>query len=117
MARTLTYDAAGRLRQVDTTYPGFGSDTLVSGYDDANPEKTERLLRKAIEQAGFPGTLARSAVLEWRRVGFRAGLDLATRYIQPAYLKGYPRLQRIGLNRVNRKSGRGCFRVVRSCWG
>jgi CRISPR-associated protein Csb2 len=64
---------------------------VLPGYDDAQPHKTERLLRKAIEQAGFSKTLAQYAELDWRRIGFRAGLQPATRYEQPARLKGYPR--------------------------
>jgi RHS repeat-associated protein len=36
VSRTLTYDAAGRCVTTVTSYPGSASDTLVSGYDDAN---------------------------------------------------------------------------------
>jgi CRISPR-associated protein Csb2 len=45
--------------------------------------RTEKLLRRAFEQAGMPPELVRKASLEWRQVGFRAGVDLATRYRRP----------------------------------
>ncbi len=56
---------------------------VLPGFDDGNADKAERLLRKAFEQAGMPCELVRNACLEWRRVGFRAGVDLATRYQRP----------------------------------
>lgn len=64
---------------------------ILPGYDDRSAAKTERLLRRAIEQAGYSEALARGADLEWRHVGFRPGLDLASRYAGPAYLAGFPR--------------------------
>jgi CRISPR-associated protein Csb2 len=45
--------------------------------------RTERLLRRAFEQAGIPAELVTAASLEWRQVGFRAGIDLASRYYRP----------------------------------
>jgi CRISPR-associated protein Csb2 len=45
--------------------------------------RTGRLLRRAFEQAGMPPELVRAASLEWRHVGFRPGVDLATRYERP----------------------------------
>jgi CRISPR-associated protein Csb2 len=56
---------------------------VLPGFDDGNAEKAERLLRKAFVQAGMPPELVQTACLEWRRVGFRAGVDLATRYRRP----------------------------------
>lgn len=53
--------------------------------------RIESLLRKALVQAGFSSPLADNAALEWRLVGFRPGLDLATRYAWPRQLKGKPR--------------------------
>ncbi len=53
--------------------------------------RVEGLLRKAIVQAGFSPTLAGCAELSWRLVGFRPGLDLATRYASPDHLRGKPR--------------------------
>ncbi len=88
---------------------------ILPGYDGSDPEKirrrvsgaktdeerqqrldkvtakTDRLLRKAIEQAGLPPTLAEHAELEWRPVGFLPGVDLASRYALPPYLKSSPR--------------------------
>ncbi len=54
-------------------------------------ERTDGLLRKAIVQAGFSKELADYAELEWRKVGFWAGTDLADRYGVPDHLKRYPR--------------------------
>jgi CRISPR-associated protein Csb2 len=45
--------------------------------------RTERLLRRAFEQAGMPPELVQKASLQWRHVGFWAGVDLATRYERP----------------------------------
>jgi CRISPR-associated protein Csb2 len=45
--------------------------------------RTESLLRRAFEQAGISPELVRAASLEWRQVGFRAGVDLASRYLRP----------------------------------
>jgi CRISPR-associated protein Csb2 len=64
---------------------------VLPGYDDGSPERTIRLLRKSIQQSGFPVTLARHAELAWRHVGFRPGLEMATQYHPPAYLKSYPK--------------------------
>lgn len=56
---------------------------VMPGYDDGDGDKAERLLRRAFEQAGLPAELVRTAELVWRRVGFRAGVDLAQRYRLP----------------------------------
>jgi CRISPR-associated protein Csb2 len=53
--------------------------------------RIDGLLRKAIIQAGLSATLARYADLSWRLVGFRPGLDLATRYASPKHIQGKPR--------------------------
>jgi CRISPR-associated protein Csb2 len=67
------------------------SPVVLPGYDDANGIKTEKLLRQAIRQSGFSELLAKHAILDWRKVGFRPGLDLAQRYETSAHLKKYPR--------------------------
>ncbi len=59
---------------------------IMTGHDDNNPAKAERLLRKCLVQGGISPELAASAQLEWRRVGFRAGVELATRFAVPACL-------------------------------
>jgi CRISPR-associated protein Csb2 len=52
--------------------------------------RVDGLLRKALRQAGFSSEMAESAQLEWRNVGFRAGVDLARRYCRPENLGRFP---------------------------
>jgi CRISPR-associated protein Csb2 len=52
--------------------------------------RIEGLLRKAIVQAGFSQVLAEHAELEWRKVGFWPGTDLADRYGAPDHLRRFP---------------------------
>jgi CRISPR-associated protein Csb2 len=54
--------------------------------------RIDGLLRKAIMQAGFSPELAQSAELDWRSSGFFSGVDLASRYTVPDYLKRFPRV-------------------------
>ena len=59
------------------------------GYDDRNPAKAERLLRKAFVDAGLAPKLVEGiAELDWRPVGFRAGAELASRFAVPEQLNG-----------------------------
>ncbi len=59
------------------------------GHDDHDPKKAKGLLLKAFGQAGLtPEVVAGIEALEWRPVGFRAGLDLAHCYVKPASLTG-----------------------------
>lgn len=60
---------------------------LLSHLDD----RIDGLLRKAIFQAGFQQVLADNAELEWRKVGYWRGVDLADRYGAPDHLKRFPR--------------------------
>jgi CRISPR-associated protein Csb2 len=53
--------------------------------------RIDGLLRKAISQAGFATDLADNAILEWRKVGFWAGTELADRYGAPQHLKRFSR--------------------------
>ena len=53
--------------------------------------RIEALLRKAITQAGLSQELADHANLEWRKVGFWAGAEMADRYGVPQHLKSFPR--------------------------
>lgn len=71
--------------------------------------RIDGLLRKAIVQAGFSSTLAECADLTWRLVGFRPGLDLATRYTSPDHLRGKPRYH----VRIQWKDAAGCPVKVR----
>ncbi|MCP9465652.1 MAG: type I-U CRISPR-associated protein Csb2 [Nitrospira sp.] len=54
-------------------------------------ERIDRLLRKAIVQAGFSHELATHAELQWRKSGFWPGTDLADRYGVPDHLKRFSR--------------------------
>ena len=56
---------------------------VIPGFDDGRDAKAERLLRKAIEQAGISSELAQHAELDFRNVGFFPGVDLASRYRRP----------------------------------
>ncbi|MBP7069702.1 MAG: type I-U CRISPR-associated protein Cas5/Cas6 [Methanothrix sp.] len=49
--------------------------------------RIDSLLRKAITQAGFSKELADNATLEWRKIGFWAGTELADKYRVPQHLK------------------------------
>jgi CRISPR-associated protein Csb2 len=53
--------------------------------------RIDGLLRKAIAQAGFSEALASNAELDWRKVGFWRGSELADRYGVPDHLKQFPR--------------------------
>ncbi|HET6423729.1 MAG TPA: type I-U CRISPR-associated protein Csb2 [Planctomycetaceae bacterium] len=64
---------------------------ILPGRDDRHQRKAEKLLRKAIRQAGFSATLAEHAELEWRDVCYWPGGDLAKRFFVPEHLRSYPR--------------------------
>ncbi len=61
---------------------------VLPGHDDRDPETAERLLRRAFGHAGFSEEVVRDLGLEWRNVGFRAGVDLASKYSLPDRLCG-----------------------------
>jgi CRISPR-associated protein Csb2 len=54
--------------------------------------RTDFLIRKAIQQAGFPDELASHAEVDWSGSGFWPGTDLASRYAIPAKLRRFRRL-------------------------
>lgn len=54
--------------------------------------RLENLLRKAFRQAGFSDDLLAETQLEWRGIGFRAGVDLASRYLPPQNLSASSRV-------------------------
>lgn len=59
------------------------------GHDDCDAGKAERILRKAFVHSGLaPEFVAGIEELEWRTVGFRAGVDLAYRYQRPDHMNG-----------------------------
>lgn len=53
--------------------------------------RIDGLLRKALRQAGYSNELIGQVELEWRNVGFRAGVELASRYLPPENLDNRPR--------------------------
>jgi CRISPR-associated protein Csb2 len=65
------------------------SPVIWPGHDDHDVRKAERILRTAFAQAGLPReVVAGIAELDWRPVGYRAGVDLAVRYVPPDQLGG-----------------------------
>ncbi len=74
----------GQARDWSTVTP-----VIWPGHDDRDAAKAEGLLRKAFLQAGLSSeTVDTIEELEWRPVGFRAGLDLAQRYLRSEKLSG-----------------------------
>ena len=62
---------------------------VLPGHDDHSGKKAERLLRTAFLQAGFaPEVVDSIRELAWQREGFRAGVDLASRYLAPDKVRG-----------------------------
>jgi CRISPR-associated protein Csb2 len=59
---------------------------------DTLHRRTEKLLRKAIRDAGFPDELAAHADLDWRDAGFWPGTERAGGYTVPDHLTRFPRL-------------------------
>jgi CRISPR-associated protein Csb2 len=98
---------AGEIAALLTTLPGsdwvlqqyVGASTtwstvtpvILPGHDDRDPAKAGKLLRTAFAQAGYERELLEQAEVEWRRVGFHAGVDLASRYLPPENLGNRPR--------------------------
>lgn len=64
---------------------------ILGGYDDRNKDKAERLLWRALEQAGLAPDLLRQTQLEWRGVGYLPGVELASRVLPPRNLDNKPR--------------------------
>ena len=54
--------------------------------------RMDELLRKAFRQAGYSSELIEHAELDWREVGFRSGVELASRYLPPENLNNSPRI-------------------------
>lgn len=59
---------------------------------EALHRRTEKLLRKAIRDAGFPDELAVHADIDWRDAGFWQGTERAGSYTVPDHLTRFPRL-------------------------
>jgi CRISPR-associated protein Csb2 len=64
---------------------------VLPGRDDRKQKKTERLIRKAIMQAGFSEMLATHAEIDWRSTSFWPGGEHANRYFLPDHLRNFPR--------------------------
>lgn len=59
---------------------------------EALHRRIEKLLRKAIGDAGFPEELALHTDLDWRDAGFWPGTERARSYMVPDHLTRFPRL-------------------------
>lgn len=81
-------DPAHYRRRLKRRIGAEGQKQLLERLDD----RIDRLLRKAIVQAGFAKAMAEGAELEWRKAGFWPGTDLANAYGVPDHLKRFPRL-------------------------
>jgi len=57
---------------------------ILDGFDDHNPTKTQKLLRKALYNAGITGNVE----FDWQPFGFLAGVDPARAFIRPEKLNG-----------------------------
>jgi hypothetical protein len=79
---TAAEDAVVALIKKPESYDPTRGELFPYLRDEADA-RTEQLLRRAFEQAGMPPELVRTASLEWRHVGFRPGVDLATRNQHP----------------------------------
>ena len=72
-----------RLNRRESTLDSTEQRRLLDKLDS----RIDGLLRKAIRQAGYAEELAAHAQLEWRTVGYLAGVDIASRYEPPPHLK------------------------------
>ena len=63
---------------------------VLPGFDDRRPEKTDRLLRKALRQAGFDPELVQNAQIDFLKVGFLPRLELANRFFRPECIRHRP---------------------------
>lgn len=78
--------------------PGHIRKKLKSVTDSATQKKlleklnnrVLQLLQKAFIQAGFSKDLVDEIQFDWRHVGFRSGVDLASKFARPENLKKFP---------------------------
>jgi CRISPR-associated protein Csb2 len=62
---------------------------ILDGFDDHNPLKTEKLLRKALLNAGIVENLDFDDIdMDWQPFGFLAGVDPAKLFVRPDKLNG-----------------------------
>ncbi len=74
------YDDPRKLRQRLREKSGITADekrAILAKLD----QRIDRLLRKALRQAGHSDTIIRHAIIEWRNSGYLPGADLAARYL------------------------------------
>jgi CRISPR-associated protein Csb2 len=83
------YDDPDHLRR--KLQAGGGAETQKRYLARLNA-RIEDLIRKAFRQAGYSNELIDRSELEWQQVGFRAGVDLASRYLPPQNLNNAPRI-------------------------
>lgn len=57
---------------------------ILDGFDDHNPAKTQKLLRKALSNAGITA----SVEFEWQPFGFRSGVEPVRDFVRPEKLNG-----------------------------
>ena len=82
----VTRQYTGRAQAWSTVTP-----VILPRHEGYDVDSAEDEIRMAFEQAGFARELLESAELEWRRVGYFPGTDLASRYLPPENLKNKPR--------------------------
>jgi CRISPR-associated protein Csb2 len=58
---------------------------ILDGYDDRNAAKTEKLLRKALANAGISSEIEE---LDWQPFGFIAGVESVRAFVRPIELHG-----------------------------
>jgi CRISPR-associated protein Csb2 len=61
---------------------------VLHRHDVRAPDEVRVLFETAFRHAGFSDEVVRALELEWRNVGFRAGVDLATQYRTPDTMTG-----------------------------
>lgn len=57
---------------------------ILDGFDDHNPKKTQKLIRKALANAGINSEVE----FEWQPFGFRAGVEPIRAFVRPEKLNG-----------------------------
>jgi CRISPR-associated protein Csb2 len=81
------YDDPGHIRKKLKSVND--SDTQKKLLDKLNT-RVLQLLQKAFIQAGFSKDLVDQIQFDWRSVGFRSGVDLASKYVRPENLNKFP---------------------------
>jgi len=81
------YDDPGHLRKKLKSVKD--SPTQIKLLEKLN-SRVLQLLQKAFIQAGFSKDIVDQIQFDWRSVGFRAGVDLASKYVTPENLKKFP---------------------------